>query len=194
MTGSPHPTTANLDDAGGVDKRRLRMPPEVGRGGRCRRNTGSALELRSGVGEETRGCRGSDDGLAGRPIALKHGVEESDRLGEESSARRSGDPERGLALQFNRFRNPYGAEMEGRKTTLIQRVGKTRNLCVDCPAPRGARRVLYGSSCSDSSMYTRGRSLESASRPSNPLCPLEARAAHHHELPMVLEVFVFQRD
>ena len=78
-----------------------------------------------------RRCRGSDDGLAGRPIALKHGVEESDRLGEASSARRRGDPERGLALQFNRFRNPYGAERMGIKMTLIQWVGKTRNLCVD---------------------------------------------------------------
>ena len=60
-----------------------------------------------------RGCRGSEDGPAGRPIALKHGVEESDRLVEESPARRSGDPERGLALQFNRFLNPYGAENTG---------------------------------------------------------------------------------
>ena len=57
----------------------------------------------------TRGFRGSEEGFGGRPIALKHGVEKSDRLGEESSARRRGDPERGLALQFNRFRNPYGA-------------------------------------------------------------------------------------
>ena len=67
------------------------MSPEL----RCRLRT---LFLASGM----RGCRGSEDGLAGRPIGLKHGVEESDRLGEESSARRSGDPERGLALQFNR--------------------------------------------------------------------------------------------
>ena len=33
------------------------------------------------LASETRGCRGSEDGLAGRQIALKHGVEESDRLG-----------------------------------------------------------------------------------------------------------------
>ena len=62
------------------------------------------------LASETRGCRGSEDGLAGRQIALKHGVEESDRLGEESSARRRGDPERGLALQFNRFRNSYAMD------------------------------------------------------------------------------------
>ena len=41
---SPHPH-------GAAHQRRLRMPPEVGRGGRCCRNTGSALELRSGVGD-----------------------------------------------------------------------------------------------------------------------------------------------
>ena len=39
------------------------------------------------------------------------------RLGEELSARRSGDPERGLSLQFYRFRNPCGAAREERKTT-----------------------------------------------------------------------------
>ena len=94
---------------------------------------GTPVPLGSSVlASRTRGCRGSEDGLAGRQIALKHGVEEPDRLGEESSARRRGDPERGLALQFNRFRNPYGAERTGRKTTLIQWVGKMRNLCVDC--------------------------------------------------------------
>ena len=53
------------------------------------------------------------------------------RLGEESSARRRGDPERGLALKFNRFRNSYGTERTGRKMALIQWVAKTRNLCVD---------------------------------------------------------------
>ena len=55
----------------------------------------------------TRGYRGSDDGLGGRPIVLKHDVDESDRLGEKSAAKRRGDPERDLALQFNRFRNSY---------------------------------------------------------------------------------------
>ena len=138
-----------------------------------------------------RGCRGSEDDRAGRPITLKHGVEESDRLGEESLAaifhrftaadadltifaalnaarvldvlsstparpdsrspcenshlhalasrigeilrlaRRSGYPERGVALQFNRFRNPYGAKRKGRKVTLIQLVVDTRHLCVE---------------------------------------------------------------
>ena len=73
---------------------------------------------------ETCGRRGSDDGLAGRRVALKHGVEKSDRLGEEPSARRRGDAERGVALQFNRFRNPYGAERTGRNKTPIQWVGK----------------------------------------------------------------------
>ena len=40
--------------------------------------------------------------------------------GEESSARRRGDPERGLALHFSCFRNPFGVEREERKTTVIQ--------------------------------------------------------------------------
>ena len=88
---------------------------------------GTPVPLWSSVlASETRGCRGSDDGLAGRQIALKHGVEKSDRLGDESSARRGGDPEWGLALQFNRFRNSYGSERRGRNITLIQRLRKLR--------------------------------------------------------------------
>ena len=47
------------------------------------------------------------------------------------SARRSGYPERGLALQFNRFRNPYGAKRKGRKTILIQWIGEIRHICID---------------------------------------------------------------
>ena len=75
---------------------------------------GTQVPLGSSVmASGTRGCRGSENGLAGCQIALEHGVEESDRLGEESSARRRGDPERGPALHFNRFRNSYGAESTG---------------------------------------------------------------------------------
>ena len=63
---------------------------------------GTPVPLWSSVlASETRGCRGSDDGLAGCQIALKHGVEESNRLRDESSARRGGDPDWGLGLQFN---------------------------------------------------------------------------------------------
>ena len=61
----------------------------------------------------TRDCSGSEDGLEGRHAALDHRLDESVRLGEESSARHSGYPERGLALHFNRFRNPYGADNTG---------------------------------------------------------------------------------
>ena len=43
---SPHPTMANPDSTGRIiNQRRLRMPPKVGRGGRCRRNSGSAREI-----------------------------------------------------------------------------------------------------------------------------------------------------
>jgi len=68
----------------------------------------------------------------------RHGSTEGlPRLGQESSGRRSGDPERGLALQFNRFRNSYGAESMGRKTTLIQGIVISRHLCVGSDhAPR----------------------------------------------------------
>ena len=96
------------------------------------------------LSSRTRGCRRSEDGRADLPVAFEHRLEESDRLGEESSARRRGDPERGLALQFNRFRNPYGTERTGRKKTLIQSVIRMRNLCVEnmlstfgrCPVSR----------------------------------------------------------
>ena len=40
------------------------MPPEAGQGGRCRRISGAARELRSGVGDAPFG--GSEAGLAGR--------------------------------------------------------------------------------------------------------------------------------
>ena len=97
------------------------------RGWRCQ-GLGRENRMRQWV---TRDYSGSEDGLEERHAPVDHRLGESDRLGEESSARRSGDPERGLALQFNRFRNPYGAAREERKTTLLQRVGKLRNLCVD---------------------------------------------------------------
>ena len=78
----------------------------------------------------TRDYSGSEDGLEERHAPLDHRLGESDRLREESSARRSGDPERGLALQFNRFRNPYGAAREERKTTLYSPHPRTRkSLC-----------------------------------------------------------------
>ena len=73
----------------------------------------TALEETTGrirMTKRTRGFGGSEDGLEGRHAALGHRLEESDWLGEESSARRSGDPERGLALQFNRFRNSYATD------------------------------------------------------------------------------------
>ena len=114
--------------------RRTRMVPagSISAGCGCRRRSGEVGDVagtpvplgNSVLASGTRDCRGSEDGLAGRQIALKHGVEETDRLAEESPATRRGDPERGLGLQFNRLRNPYGVERMGRKRTLIQRVGK----------------------------------------------------------------------
>ena len=97
------------------------------RGWRCQ-GFGRENRMRRWV---TRDYSRSEDGLEERHAPLDHRLGESDRLGEESSARRSGDPERGLALQFNRFRNSYGAAREERKTTLLQRVGKLRDLCVE---------------------------------------------------------------
>ena len=122
--------------------RRTRIVPaglSISAGSGCRRRSGEVgdvagtpVPLESSVlSSGTRGCRGSEDGLADLRVALEHRLKESDRLGEESPARRRGDPERSLALQFNRFRNPYGGERTGRKRTLIQSVVKTRNLCVE---------------------------------------------------------------
>ena len=64
------------------------------------------------------------DGSTARPNVY-------DRPGENSTTMRGTVPERGLALQFNRFRSSYGAEWMGRKTALIQWVEKPSNLCVD---------------------------------------------------------------
>ena len=102
----------------GVDQRRLRMPWKVGRDGRCEMGdvVGTSVRLGNSVlASRTRPWGGCKDSLAGRQIALKHGVEESDRTGENSTTMRGTVPERGLALQFNRFRNPYGAERTERK-------------------------------------------------------------------------------
>lgn len=63
----------------------------------------------------TRGFGGGEDGLEGRHAAVDHHIEESDRLGEESSARSSGHPERGLGLQFNRFLESSRREEGGEK-------------------------------------------------------------------------------
>ena len=120
---------------------RTRLVPakSINAGFACRRRpgevgnvVGTPVPLASSVlASGTRGCSRSEDGRASRPIALKHGVEESDRLGEESSARRSEDSEQGLALKFNRFLNPYGGAREGRKIMLIQRFVKYLNHCVE---------------------------------------------------------------
>ena len=81
----------------------------------------------------TRGCRRSEDGLAGRPVAMNRRVEELDLLRGDSTTMRGTEQQRGLALQFNCFPNPYGAEKTMRKTTSLQRIRKTRNLCVEMP-------------------------------------------------------------
>ena len=59
------------------------------------------------------GCEDTEDGLAVLPATFEDRLEESGRLGKDSTTRRGRDPERGLALQFNRFRNPYGTEKTG---------------------------------------------------------------------------------
>ena len=45
----------------------------------------------------------------------EHRLKESDRLREDSTTKRGRDPERGIALQFNRFRNPYGTKRKTKK-------------------------------------------------------------------------------
>ena len=77
------------------------------------------------------GCEESEDGLAGIQAALERRLEESDRFGEDSTSRRRRDPERGLTLQFIRFRNSYATDRARRKWTLIQCVSKVRDSCVE---------------------------------------------------------------
>ena len=102
-----------------VDQCRVRMPPDSDEGGRCRGSSGSDREHCPGVedarwqGKRRRPRRSSD-----RSEARFRGI--APASGRNPPARRSGDPEGGLALQFNRFRNPYSAKRKGRKTQLIQ--------------------------------------------------------------------------
>ena len=66
---------ASPDSAGGVDQRQPRMPPEVGRGGRCRRDSGFARDLGSGVGEaRLQGKRRRRRWSAGRPESRCRGI------------------------------------------------------------------------------------------------------------------------
>ena len=147
-----------------------------------------------------RGCRGSEDGRAGRPIGLKHEVEESDRLGEESSARRSGEPERGLALQFNRFRNPYGAEKEGRindvntrgwknSTSLCRRYGTPMYGFLNRSQPQSCVRVPFPNDLANQTRATPATLRASPGRPPHtaPPCTASPERAHREPRPLALQ-------
>ena len=93
---------------------------------------GTRIPLESSeLASRTCGCEVSEDGFADRQAVVDHPFPDSDRLGEDSTTMRGTGPEWGLALQFNRFRNSYVTDGTRRKTTLLQWLRKTRNLCVD---------------------------------------------------------------
>ena len=82
---------------------------------------GTRIPLESSeLASRTCGCEVSEDGFADRQAVGDHPFEDSDRLGEDSTTMRGMDSERGLALQFNRFRNSYVTDGTRRKTTLLQ--------------------------------------------------------------------------
>ena len=100
-----------------------------GRRGRKRRNSSAvATARRCLVDEGQRGKSGRAFDTRGASGAAIRG---SGPLRTDSTTRRRGDPERGVALQFNRFRNSYGTSWVRVNITLKQYIRKCSNLCVE---------------------------------------------------------------